>query len=241
MTPQKPQDQDYPVEKVEIPVMMKEWAEERGLEKLEMHSSPVALSLEARWTPTSSSTEGSGQEEGIDALRDTIARLVQAARGATRRLALNLPIVVILDLNGDEAGRDDRRRILDRLARDQEWHRGEFGLYVASDLAKLSTGSHPGKRGKALTDREAGRDLLLREDISSAQVERGQSFGLERLAVLLEGAVVYEDSDDPDPVKTVVAELREGTKRATRRTKRADGPPDLAWPLKRWLAEGRSR
>ena len=112
--------------KIIAPEPMKIALSEFGLEDLQLHISDVAicLSMVARLSELS---------------KDAAKKIMIAAaslRHSALQTKLDLPVVVIIDISGGDKSEDLRfRKSFNDWATDQDWHRGDFAMYVCPPVS----------------------------------------------------------------------------------------------------------
>lgn len=116
-----------------LPEMLQEKLGAVGFSESRLQGSNVALCLSLA---VSAPKRIQSEEEAFRC----IAQAAYSIRDAALRVGLDLPVVVVLDLplveqrDGSREEYREFRTVFDRRAGDQDWHRGDFALYLCPPI-----------------------------------------------------------------------------------------------------------
>ncbi len=119
----------------ELPKDLIDWARENHLGEVEVHWSPIAQAVVLK--------PGGTQHAMFERfrIREAVVHLAGVVQSAARMSWIRGPLVVVIEpVAGPEGAGDEEvsetdwkawRKVVDRLAADQEWHQGAFSVYLA--------------------------------------------------------------------------------------------------------------
>jgi hypothetical protein len=127
---------DQEVRALKLPVSLVEMLSEAGFADAVMQASDVAISLSISVDPHRVDSAAA------EAFRD-LARAVLSIRQAALQVGLDLPLVAVLDLGPEDKKGESYasfRRTFDTWAGEQDWHRGDFAIYLCPPVNPAEEG-----------------------------------------------------------------------------------------------------
>jgi hypothetical protein len=199
-------DQAADLDDLELPASMRLRLERQGWIEAQLHASAMAFCLSARVK------EARRSELDLREPFQAIALAARSIRQAAVEEGLNLPIVVVLELGNLEPALDlSFRDSFDRWAGDQDWHRGDFALYLIPPV--VMSGAPDGLPWMGPTKREEMVGHLLGPGPTEWQLTQIERSSVTTVAQTIEGWVERADlsrsSLHGDLLLTLAAALRQ--------------------------------
>ncbi len=134
---------------IEVPEQLKSTLSKRGFDNLRIDISDVAACLsmvaskpklikEAAESILINEDDEDGDEIVPELIKEAAESILSAAasiRQSTLQAKLDLPVVIIIDISWiDEAMDQNIRKDFTRWATDQDWHRGDFAMYICPPI-----------------------------------------------------------------------------------------------------------